>query len=814
MIFREIWNWVGDLGLDYAKNKNDLRKIQLMNRVYFTAALISLIASCLDFATGYFFSGLAVVAIALFIMSGLCLNKAGYYKFSFDVISWIICALIFYLDGSLGGKAGGYFYFLPVVLATAFMSDFESAWIFFQKISAPAFFLSISLFTGHDLFIDNSLLFPQGLSEDHVFVFYVSNFLLSLIAFLLFLYQIIHTNIKNQKMLAFSEAKLRAILNNNDMAMAMVGLSGDVLEYNTEFISIFQNPELVKIDYLLTEDPQKEIWLLCIENAKKGEKGKFFYEKNVNGARNTYRVYCYPVFEDDKVTGVTIFLRDITKNFEIEKEIKRKSQTLNGILENVPVVVFRLNPEGLLAELEGSGLKRLLGDDGDPATFMQRTNMGLESALFVKEFKRYMIDAQNGKSGFFVSKGSTNGECWFYNIHIFPDSVRTGGVIGFAFDVTEQVISKKQIQATNEQLELVLKSSDEGFWDWNVSTNEIYFSPRWKEMFGYKDVDLGKNIDIFEKVLGKEVKDGFFSELLGFVEGSTSRFRQVLKARHREGHIVYIESNAILKNDKEGNLIRIVGSSKDISDLKIKEEVLSQQNEKLLKLNNELDSFVYSTSHDLRAPLASILGLVNISKYETELNVIKDYLLLTEKSIKKLDGFIGDILDYSRNNRLQLAKDDIDFNLLIDEVFDQYVFSGNDEKIQIEIDVHQHHRFVTDRRRLSTVIKNLVSNAIKYADTNKPESLLKIAVVVEKEESRIVVSDNGQGIDQSHLEKIFEMFYKANEYNSGSGLGLYIVNETTRKLGGLVEVESELGKGSTFTLIVPNLKKEESPQVA
>ncbi len=238
-------------------------------------------------------------------------------------------------------------------------------------------------------------------------------------------------------------------------------------------------------------------------------------------------------------------------------------------------------------------------------------------------------------------------------------------------------------------------------------------------------------------------------------------------------------------------------------------EQLTQQNEQLLQANQELDNFVYSVSHDLRAPLTSAMGLITISKEEKNLAVILTYLELQEKSLKKLDRFIHEIVDYSRNSRLAIEPQQIDFGQIIQDTFEQLRFMEQETQIKKIIDISSEVRLYSDAGRLGIIFSNLISNAIRYSDPLKQECFIKIEITQKEGQVVISVADNGQGIAEGHLHRIFDMFYRATDNKPGSGLGLYILKEALKKIKGRIEVHSKQGEGTTFTLYLPNLKADE-----
>lgn len=242
-----------------------------------------------------------------------------------------------------------------------------------------------------------------------------------------------------------------------------------------------------------------------------------------------------------------------------------------------------------------------------------------------------------------------------------------------------------------------------------------------------------------------------------------------------------------------------------MNKVRSKSRQLKGRNLELKKLNKELDSFIYSTAHDLRSPLTSLLGLLNIMKYENQQDAIKPHILMMENSINRMEDFIEQIVGYSKNKRLALQPTSIDFNSLLSEVFDSHQFLPGASNIKHIVHLKQEAPLYSDRGRLLIICNNLISNAIRYADFSKPSSTIQIDVLIDESYARITFMDNGIGIGSEHIDKIFQMFYRANASSKGSGLGLFIFKETITKLGGQVSVESTLGVGTRFLIQIPNL---------
>jgi two-component system, sensor histidine kinase len=243
-----------------------------------------------------------------------------------------------------------------------------------------------------------------------------------------------------------------------------------------------------------------------------------------------------------------------------------------------------------------------------------------------------------------------------------------------------------------------------------------------------------------------------------------------------------------------------------ISDLRITESKLQKKNNELDQANKELDRFVYSVSHDLSAPLKSILGLVNISRITKEPVEHIGYLSRIESSVVKLEVFIAEILDYSKNKRQEMLVEQIRLKELCHEILENLKYMDEFDKVSIDLSNLSQKEIRQDKMRLKIILNNLLTNAVKFQKRfpdHKP--LIKVSSRNSGERLYIDIEDNGEGIKQEMQDKIFDMFYRGTENAKGSGLGLYIAKEAAVRINGNLYVRSEYGKGSVFTLELKDL---------
>jgi signal transduction histidine kinase len=226
--------------------------------------------------------------------------------------------------------------------------------------------------------------------------------------------------------------------------------------------------------------------------------------------------------------------------------------------------------------------------------------------------------------------------------------------------------------------------------------------------------------------------------------------------------------------------------------------LLEDEQLQLRKTNRELDSFIYSTSHDLRAPVASVIGLITVARIEVHDQKSLEYLRMIEDRIRKLDVVISNILNISRVKKTELKYEMIDFNTLFADSISDVKFMADGKKINIRYMESASNKFIGDYSLTKMVLANLLSNAVKYHMPDKPDPYIQVDFEKTSGKVSFMVADNGEGIDTEHHDKIFDMFYRASQNSYGTGLGLYIVKETLARIGGSVELQSTRGSGTTF----------------
>ncbi|MCU0357869.1 MAG: PAS domain S-box protein [Cyclobacteriaceae bacterium] len=508
--------------------------------------------------------------------------------------------------------------------------------------------------------------------------------------------------------------------------------------------------------------------------------------------------------ENGQVEKFVAVQSDITEQ-KLSNEILRESESrFRQIIQSSPmgVLMYELNDRNELVLIEtNASANQILGVD--TSALLGLTIEQAFPPLAQTEIPQHYRKAARENVPWYSEEvqyndGKISGA---YQVHAFQAG--TNRVAIFFLDITARKKSEKEIRDWRTRYELIVQSSRQMIYDYDVDSGKILWSGSTQEILGYTNEEMG-DIEQWSMLIHRDDRDRIVNMLMTARE-HLEKFNVEYRFRDRWGNYKVLHDRGFFFLDSDrNNTMRMLGIMEDITRAKEAEQTLLLNNEALQKANEELDRFVYSASHDLRAPIASLLGLIQVAKMEKSREALDMLFEMQEKSLKRLDTFIRDIVDHSRNARIPVEYQEADLEKCFQEAFDQVSFMENSAKIRKKITITQSHPFITDVKRFQIIINNLVSNAIKYADLNKEDPYLEVEADITDKRGIFRIHDNGEGIPEDLHDQIFDMFFRASSRGTGSGLGLYIVKEVVNRLDGAVTVNAEFGKGSSFTVLLPN----------
>jgi PAS domain S-box-containing protein len=499
-------------------------------------------------------------------------------------------------------------------------------------------------------------------------------------------------------------------------------------------------------------------------------------------------------------------MMDVTKRKQAELELTAKESRLRAILTVEPECIKLLNEKGELLEMNPAGLAMIEAENEDQVIGQRLDSLVLKP--YKSLFNRLIKDVFSGRSGKleFEITGLKGTKRWL-ETNAVPFRSSEGKIIsllGVTQDITERKKAEQSLREAEERYRKIFQNATEGIYQSTPEGKFITANHALAKMFGYDSAsELISEISSINTQIYADPQQR--EHIMKLLEKQDRVTYFEMKAFKKDKRIIWVRDHIHAIRDQRGNIQYFEGTLEDITERKNAEEKLTIQFDQLQKTNYELDRFVYSVSHDLRAPLSSIMGLVNIAEMDNPNQNQLKYLQLIRESVLRLDGFIHDILDYSRNTRQEITIAKVDLNDILRSIQNNLSHLKGMENLNVKMDVGNNVIFNSDPVRLKIILSNLFSNAIKYQDVTKKESYLSIQATIDAQQCNIFFKDNGIGIDQTQINHVFDMFYRASNLSNGSGLGLYIARETVARLGGTISVKSELGKFSQFEICIPNL---------
>jgi PAS domain S-box-containing protein len=322
-----------------------------------------------------------------------------------------------------------------------------------------------------------------------------------------------------------------------------------------------------------------------------------------------------------------------------------------------------------------------------------------------------------------------------------------------------------------------------------------------------------------EEITGMSVRDLLHPEDVKQAEAAIRmKGNSEIRVQTKRNCYLWLEVNQTVHKNEDGQVLYAQYTARDISKRKKAEERIRRAlirekalNEELTRANHELDKFVYSASHNLRSPLTSMMGLLSLLRLASRKQERNELVKKAEESVFKLDETIKEIIEYSRNGRMAIEVGPVNFEeIIVETIRDLQYLQPQDRPVDISYRIAPKVQCVSDSSRIKMVFVSLVSNAIKYYNPDEAKPTLKITVSQSKGKTKVVFKDNGEGIKEKQQSRIFDMFYRASEQAYGAGLGLYITKSTVEKLEGEVVIDSVYQKGTTITVIIPNLENGNS----
>jgi PAS domain S-box-containing protein len=545
---------------------------------------------------------------------------------------------------------------------------------------------------------------------------------------------------------------------------------------------------------------------------------------NRNGDGEMLTIYVNSIYQPYKnskgqIDGIFFFGTNVTEHVLARKKTQESEKKYSDLIQNLPAAIYTSDAEGRVM-LYNKAAANLWGC---------APQIGID--YWCKDCKTYKADGtlipfdispmaltlieRRPIFGEEIIIESINGD----NCHVLPYSTPTydsygnlTGAVNMLIDITDRKKTQEELHISNERFETVIKATNDAIWEWNLVTGNVYHNTSYERIFGYPVKTTTQNMEQWiEKIHDKDRDRVRKSIMQKITDADTGNWQTEYRYIKANGEIAdVIDRGFIIVNDNN-KPVRFVGAMQDITERKKTEIEREYLIEQLIRNNQDLQQFTYITSHNLRAPLSNLIGLLNNVDTESLNDFNRNMFQMFKSSTQQLHQTINDlnqILIIKNNKNLEVQ------NINIEEVFKNVCgyFIDEIEKLPVTIVTDfQCKEIPFNKSYLESVLTNLISNSIKYRFPGRP---LQLHITAKKEKGvvSLTFTDNGRGIDlKRNKDKIFGLYQRFHSNTDGVGFGLFITKTQITSFGGTVDAESEVDKGTAFNIRFKEKSESDTP---
>lgn len=515
-----------------------------------------------------------------------------------------------------------------------------------------------------------------------------------------------------------------------------------------------------------------------------------------------FKISFHPIVQSSMIIGASAFARNITQTRKREAEFIRIQQAIEGASEAIGI-----------GDLDGNSLyqnpaiEKILG-----YSLEERQQLGFDSMY------------KNPQQIIALHQAAKEGESWIgeqvlihkdgHEVHtllkINPIKDREGkiiGIMGMHTDITEKRRMEQELLHSKERMELAMLGTNDGIWDWDIVNKTLYLSPRWKEMLGYAEEELGHSEDIWTRFVHPEDLQQANKELLTHINGANDVFEQEYRMICKNGQVIWVLAKGKTIRNEVGTAIRFSGSTSDITVRKQTELELYQAKEEAEAAAIAKSEFLATMSHEIRTPMNAVIGMTGLLLETTLSNEQREFVETVRISGDNLLTIINDILDFSKieSGNLELEKQTFNLTDNIEDILDLLSTKAQEKGLELFYSMAPEvPEFVTaDPTRLNQVLVNLINNGLKFTEEGEVHVNISVSKQMETNmELTFAVRDTGIGIPIDKQHRLFKSFSQVDASTTrkygGTGLGLAISKKLIHLMGGEIWIESEVQKGSIF----------------
>lgn len=591
----------------------------------------------------------------------------------------------------------------------------------------------------------------------------------------------------NDKISSLNRKAIRALIHPEDRSRVARHL---------EKVSESKNGEVLVIEYRLKDHKGTYRWLRSHETViKRDKKGKAILAIGNSQDITSLKETGQALME----LNTHLEQRIQERTFELEQSRKQ----INLIIDSIPALISYIDKDQRYFFVNKA---YTLWNLKEADFFVEKTVREIYSNEVYSSILPYIQEVLRGKEVSFETTIPYPSGTKKVQVTYVPDKDEQEQVKGFValvVDLTRQKNLEEELRQRERELRLITDA---------VPASISYISEDERYLFANKTAMnwSGKKNNIIGMHIVENIGPDYYNQVKPDIKKCLSGHHVSFDAHYNQNNIERdVRIQYIPDISETGKVRGFISLVIDISEDKRKETDLKNKNDELIKINNDLDNFIYTASHDLKAPVSNIEGLVNsLSEQFNEkfkLDEENQFIIqLIKDSILRFQQTINDLTEITKTQKnLQEDIEVINIAEIINEIEWSLDAQINESNTRIETNLAKHSSVKFSRVNMRSILHNLISNAIKYrSETRQP--VIRILTKNIDKNFIIEVSDNGLGLKEDQKEKIFQMFKRLHNHVEGTGIGLYIVKRIVENGKGTIEVESQEGEGSLFRIRIPS----------
>ncbi len=613
-----------------------------------------------------------------------------------------------------------------------------------------------------------------------------------------------------------SEEKFSKVFRNNQtMNLIMDRKSRKIVDVNKTFCETFEmqceeiiNQKIIDIGILTNE----QLFNLTEKFREKEYLSNYEIQLQTKSNKTIYLVTSFEKIYVQEKEMIYMSALDITEKKNIELKLKESEKLFKSFFYENEAIMLLIDPNsGNIIDANKSALK-FYKYDYNEITKIKISNINmLDKDSISKKMKNVVSHEENI---FTFNHKLANGE--IRNVDVFSTKIKTekGDVLfSIIFDVTDKKIAEQKLIESQNTLEMALFASKSGMWDWNIKTGEVIFDQTLTKMLNYELNEFTPNLSSWSNLIHPDDKELVNTEIKKLLDGEIDFYRTVHRLKTKSGNWKWIlDSGKVIEFDVDGNPLRAVGTHQDITFQKEMELELRDYEVKLKENLAAKDKFFDIIAHDLRSPFTALLGMSQMiieEKDEIEKDELDMMLGSIYESSKSALRLTENLLNWSRTQTGRIPYKPIKSVLydIIENSIQSLSEFARSKKIKIEKTFQYTGLEVfVDTDMMETVVRNLISNSIKFSNE---KDIISLSLEEKDEKIIISISDNGVGMNDYELNKLFKVDQTFSKMGTGkekgTGLGLILCKEFIEKNNGDIWVESEENVGTTFYFSLPKL---------